>query len=317
VSGRRSGTTAGLALLLATLADAPPLVAHAGPPPAPGDLWSTWTLDPWTLAVLGIAALAYRRGLGELWRSAGAGRGIRGWEALAYLLGVLSLLVALVSPLDGLGAALFSAHMLQHVLLMLVAAPLMVMGRPGIALLWALPPRPRARVATLVRSSGVRAAWRTVRHPVGAWLIHGAAVWVWHAPLLYMAAVRSPLLHALQHLAFFGTAALFWWTASELARARRRRFGLGVLYVFTTAVHGAALGALLTFSSVLWYPVYRGRSELWGLQPIEDQQIGGLLMWVPSGVLYLGAALLLLGLGLAAGEAPAPSPRSATPAGER
>jgi putative membrane protein len=304
VTGGRwgAGAVRNLLPLLALLAVPVSLAAHSGEPPLPGEIWRIWTLDPWTMGAIGTAALVYRRGTREMWRRAGPDRGIRGWEALSYLLGLLALVVALISPLDALGAALFSAHMLQHVILMLVAAPLIVLGRPGIALLWALPARPRGELASWLRFPALRAGWSFISRPAGAWVVHGAAVWIWHAPVLYMAAVDNQVVHALQHAAFFFTAVLFWWTATRLARARRRRYGIGILYVFTTALHGAALGALITFSSILWYPIYAGRTEAWGLAPLEDQQLGGLVMWVPSGVLYLLAALLLLGLGLSAGD---------------
>ncbi len=109
-------------------------------------------------------------------------------------------------------------------------------------------------------------------------------------------------MHIAQHLSFFGTALLFWWAALEFSRHRRMNYGFGALYIFTTAVHSSLLGALLTFSLVIWYPVYAARTAAWGLSALEDQQLGGLVMWVPPGVIYLAATLALLAVGLGLGE---------------
>lgn len=289
----------GLALSLLPAAAA----AHESVPLEPHDLWRAWTLDPWVLGGIALAAWLYARGVRRVWGRAGAGRGVRRWQAACFAAGAGALIVALVSPLDALGGALFSAHMLQHVILMLVAAPLLVLGAPVVAFLWALPPAWRRRVGGWARRPDVRGAWFVVGHPVSAWLLHAAAVWTWHAPGLYQATLHSRGLHALQHLSFFGTALLFWWAAVELGRHRRRRAGFGVLYIFTTAVHSSLLGALLTFSLVLWYPAYAASAPSWGLAPLEDQQLGGLVMWIPGGVVYVAAALALLAVLLLGGNA--------------
>jgi putative membrane protein len=279
-----------------------PAVAAAHPEGAlrPAEFWRTWTLDPWVIVPMLASAWLYARGLRRLWARAGVGRGVRRWQAWCFAAGQGALFIALVSPLDSLGGALFSAHMLQHVVLMIVAAPLLVLGVPLIPFLWALPPVWRARVGGWTRLPLVRRVWRPLSRPVGAWTLHAAAIWVWHAPALYQATLYSEGVHIAQHASFFLTALLFWWAAADLGRRSSGRFGFGVLFVFTTAVHSSILGALLTFSLVLWYPVYAERTAAWGLTPLEDQQLGGLVMWVPAGIIYVVAALALLAVGLSA-----------------
>jgi putative membrane protein len=132
---------------------------------------------------------------------------------------------------------------------------------------------------------------------------------VWHAPPLYQATLTREDVHFLQHASFFGTALLFWWVLLHPVRHRRLGHGLGVLFLFTTALYGSALGALLTFASSPWYPAYAERAAPWGLSALEDQQLGGLIMWIPFGLLYTLAALALFGLwfrAMEAGDAGAP-----------
>lgn len=281
-----------LALALPALAlGAGPAWAHAGRPPEPHDLWGAWSPEPAVLLGIGLSAWLYARGVGRLWARAGVGRGVRRWQFGAFVAGLLVLFVALVSPLDALGSALFSAHMVQHEVLILAAAPLLVLGVPLIPFLWALPQRWRRRLGRWAKARPVRSAWRALTHPVSAWVLHAAALWIWHAPALYQATLRSEAVHVAQHASFLGTALLFWWVL--LHSGGRMGYGVGVLYVFTTAVYGSMLGALLTFSPTPWYPAYAGSVEAWGLTLLEDQQLGGLIMWVPAGVVYVGAALAL------------------------
>lgn len=136
---------------------------------------------------------------------------------------------------------------------------------------------------------------------LAVWVIHGLALWVWHIPRLYEAALASEAVHAVQHLSFFVTAALFWW-ALVYGRYGRVGYGVGVFYVFTTALHSSILGALLTLAPRLWYPVYGERAAGWGggsRDALEDQQLASLLMWVPTGVIFivLGLALFAAWLG--------------------
>lgn len=280
--------------------------AHPGSHLAPHDLWSAWSLEPLVLLVIGLSAALYARGVRRLWGRAGVGRGIPRWRAYCFAAGLAALFVALVSPLDALGGVLFSAHMVQHEVLMLVAAPLLVLGLPLIPFLWALPLRGRRRLGRWAKIPPVRGTFQALTHPATAWILYAAALWVWHAPALYQATLRSEWVHVAQHASFTGSALLFWWVLFHPARLRRREYGTSVIYVFTTAVHGSLLGALLTFARTPWYPAYAPSTPAWGLSPLDDQQIGGLIMWIPPGFLYLCIALTVLGLWLRGIEARQP-----------
>ncbi len=244
------------------------------------------------LAALAAGATVYGRGVTRIWAAAGPGHGIRRRSVMAYGAGIASLIVALVSPLDPLSALLFSAHMSQHEILMLVAAPLIVMGRPIVALLWAVPPAWRVRLARAAEHQPVRAGWRALTHPVVALIVHAVVLWAWHIPRLFEAAMRHDPLHAVQHLMFFGTAALFWWSLLA-GRYGRAGYGVAVLFVFATGLHTGLLGVLLTFARHLWYPIYAARADGAGADPLADQTLAGLIMWVPA-----GAILFVFGLGL-------------------
>jgi cytochrome c oxidase assembly factor CtaG len=262
------------------------LVAHLGHHDLSSELWRWWSFDPLVVLALALSAWLYGRGVRRLWRRAGVDRGIRRWQALSFLGGWLALFIALVSPLDTLGAVLFSAHMVQHEVLMLLAAPLMVLGQPLLAFLWALPRAGRERVAHSLQNPALGRAWGALTHPLVVFLLHGLAIWIWHLPSLYQATLGSDFVHALQHLSFFGTAALFWWALVH-GRYGRLGYGVAVLYVFLTGLHSGVLGALLTFAPRLWYPIYAARAARWGLAPLEDQQLAGLLMWIPAGVVFI------------------------------
>ena len=255
----------------------------------PDRLWQAWSFDAGVVIPLVAAMLLYAAGLHRVWRRAGEGRGVRQWQAWCFAGGIFTLIVALVSPLHALGGALFSAHMTQHVLLMGVAAPLLVMGAPLTAFTWALPHSARRHVGRALGSGAYRYTWRILTTPAVAWLLHAAAIWVWHVPELYAATVGSHLVHAAQHASFMLSALLFWWALRD-----RGRHGLAVLYLFTTAVHSSLLGALLAFAPEAFYAPYELTAPLWGMTALEDQQLGGLIMWVPAGLVYFGAALALL-----------------------
>ena len=223
------------------------------------------------------------------------------------------LLGALVSPLHALGETLFSAHMVEHELLMAVAAPLLVMARPGNAMLWAFPAAWRLAMGGLVRSRSCKSVWQWLTSPVAATVLHGVAIWAWHVPALFDAALESETLHWLQHLSFFVTALLFWWALVH-ARGRERGYGAAVFYLFATALHSGFLGVLLTFAPM---PLYSGQSAAsgWGLTRLEDQQLAGLIMWIPGGTIYALAALVFAGMWISASgsRAFAPEPKTGRP----
>jgi putative membrane protein len=250
--------------------------------------------SPWDLAVTaGLAALAVLYGIGRAALPAGTARRTRLAPA-AFWTGWTTMLIAVLPPLDRLAVERFSAHMLQHELLMLVGAPLLIAGRAFPTALLGLPGRARAGAASLLQGPAAGGAWRALSAPLTAWALHGVTVWMWHVPALYEAAVGHEGVHALQHATFVGTAALFW---SGLIHGRYGRAGYGasVFYVFTTLVHTGLLGAVFTLAPSAIYPLYAARTP----DPIGDQQIAGLVMWVPAGLVLTltGLALFAAWLG--------------------
>jgi len=277
----------GIGLVLACL----PLVsaAHGEAPAIVTGNALGWTV---TLSLLLVtSAMLYAVGVWRLWRRAGARRGVRGVHVLRFALGWLVLSGALFSPLDAFAERSFAAHMVQHELLMLVAAPLLILARPLEAWTWALAPRSRRRLAIIARARWVKRSWRVMISPSGAWCLHAGAVWIWHAPAFFIAAAADPSLHVAQHVCFLGSALLFWWSVLR-HRAGAQAPG-AMISLFTTMLHTSALGALLTLAT---HPFYRvtGQATVLGLTALEDQQLGGLVMWVPGSLAYLIAGLVVV-----------------------
>jgi putative membrane protein len=277
-----------LALAL-TVALAPAAAAQHGHAPHLG-----WRLDPHLLAALALAAALYARGVMVLWRRAGAGGGIPRWRAASFAAGFTILALALTSPLDALADELASAHMLQHLSMMLLASPLIVLGAPGFAMLWALPPRWRQRGARWWRRArGWRGAWQAISQPVIAWTLYLVILWGWHLPMMYEAAIRNQWVHDLQHLLFVAGAGLLWFVVLNPVGQLRLSGGAGVLYLFTTSMHAMALGVFMTLSPQGWYRIYDATTAQWGLSLLQDQQIAGAMMWMPAALVYVVLAALI------------------------
>jgi len=254
-----------------------------------GVTFSDWALEPSIVVPLLLTAAWYAAGVRILW-SQGGRRVVDSRAVISFAAGCAVLALALLSPLHEASERLFSAHMIQHELLMVVAAPLLILGKPAVVMLWAMPSQGRMLVAGAIRSSAWRDIWRAVSRPMTAWLIHAVVIWGWHLPVLFQAALRSDAMHGLQHLSFLASALLFWWAI--LHPRRQAALGLSVLYLFTTALHTGVLGALITFARTPWYPAYVAPATGWG--PLEDQQLAGLVMWIPASLAYLVAALVIV-----------------------
>jgi len=268
------------------------LLLHEGQPHNWNDLAHAWSFEPLVVASLALMALLFGIGLWRLWREAPKRRAVKTWEALCFAGGWLALFVALVSPLHAWGSVLFSAHMTQHEVLMLVAAPLLVLGRPLVVFLWAFPVEWSRRIGNLGKIGAVSRAWHWLTIPLVAWLVHAVALWTWHVPVLFEAVLHNDSVHTLQHLSFLISALLFWWALIHGPQGAMG-YGAAVLYLFTTSIHSGVLGALLTIAGSVWYPSYTGLTSSWGLTPLEDQQLGGLIMWIPAGLVYVVAGLAL------------------------
>jgi putative membrane protein len=260
-------------------------------------MWTAWNGDWWLWILITLAGWLYARGVRRLWQVAGRGEGVTVANVGSFAAGWLILVLALLSPLDALGGMLFSAHMVQHELLMIVAAPLLILGRPLGPYAWALPERWRHPAAMLIRELGIPVGVHFLTRPLPAWTLGLTVLWIWHVPALFDAALASEGVHTLQHLSFFLSSLLFWWS---LVRVRRgeRSYGVAVFSTLTTGLHTSLLGALLTFAASPWYAGYIDRPAPWGLTPLEDQQLGGLIMWIPGGLIYLVAVLALMALWL-------------------
>lgn len=261
-----------------------PVLAHGGQPPAPHDVWTAWNLDPAVLAGLLVLLWAYRRG-----RTVGPYDPRR---SRAFHAALLALAVALVSPLEAMSSALASAHMVQHLLLIVVAAPLLAFSAPLSTMLRAVPRRTTAIGRRWILASGrLRPAGRALRTPAVAWLVYVAALWGWHTAALYDAAAGNELLHIVEHVSFLVGGWLFWSAVIGGRVKRTRDHGRSVLLLFGAALQSTYLSLLLTFANEPWYDSYRTTTQPWGFEPLEDQQLAGVIMWVPSGWIYVLLAL--------------------------
>jgi putative membrane protein len=250
-----------------------------------------WTLDAWIVLPLLLAAFLFAFGWWRLRARATLGRAELRRRGRLYTLGLLLLAAALVSPLHQAGERSFAAHMAEHEIIMLIAAPLLVLAEPLAIMLWAFPPRGRRWLGGVGSSAPVSAIWRSLSAPITATLIQAAALWLWHAPALFDRALASPGWHAAQHLSFLVSALLFW----SAMLSRRTPRALAALCLVITSIISGALGALMALANSPWYVGYSrlGLAPM-GLTPAEDQQVAGLLMWVPGGLVHAGAALLMV-----------------------
>jgi putative membrane protein len=242
-------------------------------------------------SVLVAATLLYARGVTRLWRKAGVGRGIHVVDAIRFALGMIALAAALLSPIDALADRSFAMHMIEHEMLMVLAAPLFVVSRPLEAWTWGLGRDARHRVAGVVRASVLERYWHATTAPVPATCVHALALWTWHVPLFFAAALARLPMHVLQHACFFASALAFWW--AMFGGATRSAGIVSLACLFATMLHTSVLGALLTFAPYALY-VHGAQPPVFGLSPLEDQQLGGLIMWVPGGLAYIVGGLAIV-----------------------
>jgi putative membrane protein len=283
-----------LAALAAGLASPPAALGHG----SDAATTSGWSFEPWVVGPLALSLVWFLAGAARL-RGRGADAATLGRRTACFLAGWAVLVAALVSPLDAAGAQSFAAHMLEHELLMLAAAPLLVLAAPVGILLWALPHRARAALGRAGHAPAWRRPWRLLSGLAAATTLQAIALWGWHAPSLFALALASSGWHVLQHVSFLVTALLFWhavWRAPV-----RGGVGATVGALFFTATISGALGALMAIAKGPWYAAYAALGLTpSGLTPLEDQQLAGLLMWVPGGLVHAGAALWLLARALRA-----------------
>lgn len=236
-------------------------------------------LDPWVVGPLLISLSLYLVGWIRL-----------GWGsrqmAIRYLVAWSLLAFALVTPFHELAERSFSIHMIEHEIIMAVSAPLFVAARPYGVLLWGLPRGIRVGFARVLHEPFLRKLWAFLCRPLNATLVQAAVIWLWHVPVVFDATVNSVTLHRWQHVSFLVSALLFWYALSPAYRA-----GQAVAYLFFTMLHTSILGALLALAPRVIYPLQTLHAGDWGLTGLEDQQLAGVLMWVPAGTVYASAAI--------------------------
>lgn len=260
-------------------------MAHSGAPLEPHDLLRAWHFDPWIVVALVAAFVVYLRG----WRRADGHR--RAW---AFVTALILIALALLSPIEAASGVLVSAHMVQHLLLVSLAAPLLAVSAPGAALLRGSPSFVRRGIVSTRRSLRVDVGRiRLLRHPTARWMLFVGTFWLWHASTLYAAAVEHPMLHVAEHVTFLGTAVLVWSVIVGHPAARLPPL-LGVVAVFGLALQSVLLSALLTFAPSPWYDPYADPPPAWGLDPLADQQLAGVIMWVPSGLVHTAIGIALI-----------------------
>lgn len=269
-----------------------PVAAHDGVPLAPADLLWAWQWDPLLLAGLATIAWLYSQGVKTIWWRSGVGQGITPWQALAFNGGLTALFLAFISPLAALSSDLFIAHMAQHLLLILVAAPLLVLGNAPAALAWALPKWVHRWLGYWWRQqSDLHLIGRLFLRPGMIGGLHLVALWLWQAPYVYKVALHDPLVHGGQHGVFLVAAMLFWQLLFSTKRPDPLPVTMTLRLVATTALAGVLLGLLITFVPILGYPVYTPTALRWGLTAVADQQLAGLSLASTMGLVYFGITI--------------------------
>ena len=264
---------------------------------------AAWTIDPWTTLLLALLAIAYLRG------RVGLPRRFTRVRAAAFLGGLATLWIALCSPVDLAARYALWPHMLQHVLLSLVAAPLIVLGMPGIPLLRGAPRWLRDLVGPFLGSLAVRRGLRVLTHPLTAGILFSLAMWVWHLPRLYQLAIEDPFWHTIEHACFLGTAMLLWWNALEPWPFRSAWAPLPrVLLLLAIDLQNTVFCGILAFAGRTIYPIYEATTPILGIDPLLDQQAAAGIMWFASQAVLLPAAGLLVVAAVRGGRTRAAEP---------
>jgi cytochrome c oxidase assembly factor CtaG/ferredoxin len=261
----------------------------------------SWPSEPWLVVALALTAGIYLRGWSLFHR-----RDAQRWHAgqpAAFLAGLTAVFLALASPIEPFAALLLQVHMVQHLLLMMVAPPLLWLGAPLLPLLRGLPRPIRSHwVGPFARSPTLGHFFRRLTHPGVALPLFVAATWFWHVPVVYDLALRSPGWHYLQHICFLGTALLFWYPVVRPYPSRPRWSPWLLLpYLLLADLQNTVLSALLTFSNRVLYSYYAEVPRLGGLSALEDQAAAGVIMWVPGSLVFL-LPLFAIGVGILFGE---------------
>ena len=240
----------------------------------------------WIVWALALSLIGYLVGLARSARLPAA------WRIVLFLLGWSTLAISVIGPVDAWAHASLTGHMVQHMVLLAVAPPLLLLARPMPQYMLALPLKTRRRVGPWL----ARVYRGTAATPVTAFIAHGLVIWLWHLPLPFQFVLEHQLIHDAVHVLFFGTGLWFWWSLIAPGRLGQGGFGSAAVLAVLTMMHTGMLGALMTFAPQLLYPEHPAGFA--GFDQLSDQQLAGLLMWVPGGLIYTAAALALTGLWL-------------------
>lgn len=247
-----------------------------------------------------------------------------GWRLLTYWLGLLSIGIALLSPIDVLANQLLFMHMIQHKFLLIIAPALLMLADPMPVLLWGLPAALRRRAGGVLsrllhRKSASRSFLRQATAPGVVWMLFVIALIGWHDPNLYNAALRNDLVHDFEHLSFFVTAALYWWHVVGAGPRIHKRFSrpARIMYLIAAIPPNMLTGIVIAFAGQVIYSYYLSVPRIWGIDALGDQTLAGVLMWVPGSMMYLMAILILLARWLQDEENKPPLPESVWAPGER
>ena len=285
----------------------------------------SWEWRAEVLIPLIIAGVVYFVGWRRLrLRGRQPSRLANGWRLVAYWLGIVLIALALLSPIEALAGQLFFMHMIQHLLLVMLAPPLLMLANPMAFLLWGLPAIWRRRAGAVLsgilhRQSTSRKYLRTLTSPGISWMLFIGFLIGWHDPNLYNAALRNDLVHDIEHLTFFGSAMLFWWHVVGAGPTIHKRFTrpARVMYVIAAIPPNMLTGIVIAFAGQVIYTYYLGVPRLWGIDALGDQTIGGVIMWVPGSMMYILAVLILTARWLQGEEKKPPLPVSKWATDER
>jgi len=272
----------------------------------------SWAWRPEIMLSLGLAAAVHLAGRRRLKQRGGA-RLVSPWCSVSYLGGLAVLWIALMSPIDVLSGQFFFMHMVQHLLLVMIAPPLLWLANPMPTMMWGLPAGLRLEVGRWLRPDApFRRMVRTLTAPGLVWLYFVALLVGWHDATLYGLALESDLVHDLEHLTFFGSAMLFWWHVIGAAPHIHKRLSTGVRigYALSVVPANALTGIAIAFASKPIYTYYTTVARPGDMTVMEDQMLGGVLMWIPGSMMYIVAALILIARIVRDEENKAPLPES-------
>ena len=270
------------------------VLAHGAEAPTPSfpSVLLEWRFDPTAIVPLVLVAALYAWAVRRV-DAAHPGNRHPAHRTWLFMAGLVAIAVALTSPIEAYEGLLFSVHMIQHMLLELVAAPLLLAGAPITLALRVSSPRVRRGLLAVLQSRVVH----VISFPVIAWVLFAAVNWGWHFSTLYDQALENDLLHYVQHATFLGAALLFWWPAIGADPSPwRLPHPMRLFYLFLAMPQNSFLGVALLQTSTVLYPHYVTNGRTWGPSPLEDQHLGGVLMWVMGDMAFLAGMAVVVAL---------------------